>query len=67
MGRPGPASQAKRSRERLKHERHQEKEEKRVLRKEQRKERDRLIAEGRDPDLDGIVPGPQQGPEHDPD
>ncbi len=59
MGRPGPASQAKRSRERMKQERHQEKEQKRELRKEQRKERDRLISEGKDPDLDGIVPGPQ--------
>ena len=60
MGRPGPASQAKRSRERLKHERHQEKEGKRELRKEQRKERERLISEGKDPDLDGIVPGPPE-------
>ena len=59
MGRPGPASQAKRQRERMKSERHQEKAEKREIRKEQRKERDRLIAEGKDPDLDGIVPGPQ--------
>ncbi len=59
MGRPGPASQAKRSRERMKQERHQEKEQKRENRKEQRKERDRLISEGKDPDLEGIVPGPQ--------
>jgi len=59
MGRPGPASQAKRQRERMKGERHQEKEERREQRKEQKKERERLIAEGRDPDLDGIVPGPQ--------
>lgn len=63
MGRPGPASQAKRSRERMKQERHQEKEQKREIRKEQRKERERLISEGRDPDLDGIVPGPQAMPE----
>jgi len=61
MGRPGPASQAKRSRERLKQERHQEKQEKRESRKEQqKKERDRLIAEGKDPDLEGIVAGPQE-------
>ncbi len=59
MGRPGPASQAKRARERAKSERHQEKQEKREVRKEQKKERDRLIAEGRDPDLEGIVAGPQ--------
>lgn len=67
MGRPGPASQAKRSRERQKHERHQEKEEKRELRKEQKKERDRLISEGKDPDLDGIVAGPQVKIEEDED
>ncbi len=60
MGKPGPASQAKRSRERLKHERHQEKEEKREQRKEQKKDRDRLIAEGKDPDLEGITAGPQE-------
>jgi len=59
MGRPGPASQAKRSRERLKQERHQEKQERREFRKEQRKEREKLIAEGHDPDLAGIVAGPQ--------
>jgi hypothetical protein len=60
MGRPGPASQTKRNRERLKHERHEEKEQKREVRKEQRKERNRLISEGIDPDLEGIVPGPQK-------
>ncbi len=62
MGRPGPASQAKRQRERMKTERHQEKEERREQRKEQKKERERLISEGRDPDLEGIVPGPQELP-----
>ncbi len=63
MARPGPASQAKRSRERMKAERHQEKEERRELRKEQKKEREKLIAEGRDPDLEGIVFGPQESVE----
>jgi hypothetical protein len=60
MGRPGPASQAKRSRERLRHERHQEKEGKREVRKELKKEREQLVADGIDPDLQGIVAGPQE-------
>ena len=59
MGRPGPATQAKRNRERSRQERQQEKDEKRSQRKELRKERDRLVADGVDPDLDGIFPGPQ--------
>jgi hypothetical protein len=46
----------------MKTERHQEKEERREQRKEQKKERERLISEGRDPDLEGIVPGPQELP-----
>jgi signal transduction histidine kinase len=64
MGRPGPTTQAKRNRERSKQERNQEKQEKRLIRKEQKKERDRLSGEGHDPDLDGIVPGPQPGVDH---
>jgi hypothetical protein len=59
MGRPGQATQAKRNRERSKQERQQEKQEKRSVRKENKKERDRLHSEGYDPDLEGIVPGPQ--------
>lgn len=59
MGRPGPATQAKRNRERSKQERKQEKNEKRSLRKEIKKERARTVAEGSDPDLEGIEPGPQ--------
>jgi len=59
MGRPGPASQAKRQRERSKQERQQEKQEKRLQRKEMKKERDRQVADGEDPDLAGITPGPQ--------
>lgn len=61
MARPGPATQAKRNRERMKNERHQEKEERREARKEQKKDREKLISEGKDPDLDGIYPGPQPG------
>lgn len=65
MARPGPATQAKRSRERMKQERKQEKIEKRAVRKEQKKERDRMIEEGHDPDLYGIYPGPQPLPAED--
>jgi hypothetical protein len=59
MPKPGPATQAKRNRERSKQERQQEKQEKRSQRKEQKKDRERLIEEGVDPDLAGIVHGPQ--------
>lgn len=59
MGRPGPATQAKRNRERNRQERKQEKQEKRTVRKEMKKERARLVEEGLDPDLMGIEPGPQ--------
>ncbi|MBU6374935.1 MAG: hypothetical protein KGQ59_02960 [Bdellovibrionales bacterium] len=59
MARPGPATQAKRNRERSKQERKQEKEEKRQLRKEMKKQREDLAADGSDPDLLGIVAGPQ--------
>lgn len=59
MGRPGPASQAKRARERSKQERQQEKDEKRLIRKEQKKQRSDAAIDGEDPDLIGIVPGPQ--------
>jgi hypothetical protein len=59
MGRPGQATQAKRNRERSKQERQQEKDEKRSIRKEMKKDRARLQSEGFDPDLEGIVPGPQ--------
>jgi hypothetical protein len=59
MPRPGPSTQAKRNRERSRQERNQEKEAKRLIRKEQKKERDLLADDGQDPDLIGIVPGPQ--------
>jgi len=59
VGRPSQATQAKRNRERSKQERQQEKQEKRTLRSEMKKDRDRSIADGSDPDLAGIVPGPQ--------
>jgi len=59
MAKPGPTTQAKRNRERARQDRMQEKQEKRSLRKELRKEREKLMADGIDPDLAGIVPGPQ--------
>lgn len=64
MAKPGPATQAKRNRERARTERKQEKNEKFGERKELKKEREKLIAEGIDPDLHGIVPGPQPPPEY---
>lgn len=59
MGRPSQATKAKRDRERSRQEHQQEKQEKRALRNEQKKERDKSVADGEDPDLAGIVPGPQ--------
>ncbi|MGE4105611.1 MAG: hypothetical protein AB7F66_00225 [Bacteriovoracia bacterium] len=59
MGRPGPATQAKRARERSRQERKQEKQAKKTLRKELKKERAQNTADGIDPDLVGIRPGPQ--------
>jgi len=63
MARPGPASQAKRARERAKQERRKAKEEKRAMRKEQKAQRSTERRNAReDPDLAGIVPGPQPPP-----
>jgi hypothetical protein len=59
MGRPNQATKAKRDREKMARERQQEKHEKRALRTEAKKERERLAEDGVDPDLAGIVPGPQ--------
>jgi hypothetical protein len=60
MARPNQATKAKRDRERMRQEHQQEKQEKRAQqRSEQKKERERLIADGIDPDLEGIVAGPQ--------
>ncbi len=63
MGRQNQATKTKRDRERLRQERQQEKVEKRAQRGESKKqERNQLIADGIDPDLIGIVPGPQPFP-----
>lgn len=59
MGRPNQATKAKRDRERMLQERQQEKQDKRAIRNEAKRDRDRLIEDGIDPDLAGIVPGPQ--------
>lgn len=59
MGRPNQATKAKRDRERLRQERQQEKIEKRARRSEIKKERTQQISDDIDPDLIGIVPGPQ--------
>ena len=60
MGRPGPATQAKRRRERAKQEKRKAKEEKRALRKELKAEKAQQARDSdEDPDLAGIVPGPQ--------
>jgi hypothetical protein len=61
MGKPGPATHAKRARERAKQEKRKAKEERRAIRKEQKAQRAAELgdADG-DPDLMGIVPGPQE-------
>ena len=59
IAKPNKATQTKRNRERSQQERKQEKDEKRALRKELKKERAALLAEGLDPDLIDIIPGPQ--------
>jgi len=64
MGRRGKFSVQKRMREKVKHEKRQEKAERRSLRKEEREAMAEEEYEG-DPDLAGIVPGPQ--PPWDPD
>jgi sRNA-binding protein len=61
MGRPGPATHAKRQRERAKKEKQKAKAEERALRKEQKvRNSDQPLPPGHDPDLEGIVPGPQK-------
>lgn len=60
MGRPNQAAKTKRDRERLRQEWQQEKAERRAQRGEFKKERSQMMADGIDPDLAGIVPGPQK-------
>ncbi len=63
MGKPSRATQEKRKRELSKRERHQVKVEQRAQRKEERAVRDAKVQSGVDPDLEGIVAGPQPQPE----
>lgn len=53
----------KRRKEMLRKERKQDKAERREQRKVEKAERDAAIENGEDPDLAGIVPGPQAPPE----
>lgn len=59
VARSGPARQAKRRRELAKKEKRKAKEERRALRKEEKARRAAHHEPGEDPDLIGIVPGPQ--------
>ena len=63
MAKPGRATQEKRARERNKQEKRQEKLDRRAVRKTEKG--DRQFEDGVDPDLVGIVPGPQPRPEED--
>ncbi len=59
MSKPNRATQGKRNRERANQEKQEEKRADRARRKEEKDTRARLSGEGEDPDLAGIVPGPQ--------
>jgi hypothetical protein len=63
MAKPTRATQAKRQRERSQKENQQAKQERREIRAEEKKIRASQLAEGIDPDLVGIYPGPQSRPE----
>jgi hypothetical protein len=61
MARPGPAAQAKRRRELAKRDKRKAKEDRRALRKEQKALKSARPSDpDEDPDLLGIVPGPQE-------
>ena len=61
MAKPGRATQAKRGRELAKIDKRRDKEERRTIKKEQQTDRDPSELEaGVDPDLIGIIPGPQK-------
>lgn len=59
MANANRATQGKRNRELARRDRQQEKEEKRAARKEQKEQRSQDMQDGIDPDLEGIVAGPQ--------
>jgi len=61
MAKPGRATQAKRNRELAKREKQSNKEERRSLKKEEKTQRlEGPYTDGEDPDLAGIIPGPQK-------
>ena len=64
MAKPSRATQAKRSRELAKQEKRQEKRDLRAQRKEMKKSDDDDSMTMEDPDLAGIVPGPQPPSEY---
>ncbi|TLY38684.1 MAG: hypothetical protein E6K60_00300 [Nitrospirae bacterium] len=59
MARPGKATLAKRDRERAKQAKQKEKEARRAQRKEEKSAIPPRPKDGEDPDLAGLVPGPQ--------
>ncbi len=59
MGRPAKVTQAKRNREMMKRMKQQDKEARRMQRKSENQEPQRLL-EGEDPDIVGLRPGPQR-------
>ena len=59
VAKPGRATQAKRQREKARQEKRKEKLERRALRKEEKGNKPRDPDGVVDPDLEGIVPGPQ--------
>ncbi len=59
LAKPGPQTQAKRNRERKKREKRQKKAEQRAQRSEEKGQNPQRDPSGEDPDIAGIVPGPQ--------
>jgi hypothetical protein len=64
MGRPNQAARTKRDRERQRQERQQEKRAEKAKTRDEKSSRE-APADGVDPDIAGIVPGPQPIPEED--
>jgi hypothetical protein len=60
MAKPGRATQAKRHRELIKRDKQKDKEERRAAKKEQKTQKLVSGLDGEDPDLIGIIPGPQE-------
>ncbi len=65
MAKSSRPSQEKRNRERSQKERQLIKQEQRTIRKQERTDRAAKLPDGVDPDLVGIVPGPQRLPDAD--